>query len=559
MIDERDSTIELLKEQLRLSTGREQYLLEQFKLLIGNIEQLFAQNVQLAASNGLLSGHISQLVDELEEQANTIESLEKALLQKDKDLASISGKARGLAKLLNNESGKITPEANTAKDVETEKVKAPTPKERGNNGAKRREYFDMEEEIVDLWPGDPSFDKEKAVALGVHESIRYMYYSFRFVKMIYRQHSFMMENKVYNSLPAPYTPFLNSCYDASFIAGILQHRYAYLMPVERIVHLFEENGFDVNKATAHGLISKTHTLLECLDEVLRKAIHSDPYICMDETYHQIINEKKNRKGKATCKGYIWSAYANHLKLVHFFYKAGSREKEVFHEYLDKSYQGAVHTDGLACYKEIETGTYPNAIRIACAQHAKRKFTDVGEDSQAKEIIDTINELYRIEHKMLPEWDAGKRLAYRNKEATPVLETLKEKLMQIKEDPDFLPASPLAEATDYLLTEFDSLKNYLLNADYKLDTNAIERTNRAISLSRRNSLFFGSHEGAKRSALLFSLASSCRLHDINTFEYFTDILNRMVHIPPNASFDVLRELLPDRWRKLPAQVAIESSA
>ena len=174
MIDERDSTIELLKEQLRFSTGREQYLLKQLELLTGQIEKLTAQNVQFAASNEQLSGQISRLIGQLEEHTKTIESLEKALLQKDKDLLSISGKARGLAKLLNNESEKITPEANTAKDVETEKVKAPTPKERGNNGAKRREYFDMEEEIVDLWPDDPSFDKEKAVALGVNESIVWM-------------------------------------------------------------------------------------------------------------------------------------------------------------------------------------------------------------------------------------------------------------------------------------------------------------------------------------------------------------------------------------------------
>ena len=114
---------------------------------------------------------------------------------------------------------------------------------------------------------------------------------------------------------------------------------------------------------------------------------------------------------------------------------------MFREYLDKSYEGAVHTDGLACYKEIETGTYPKAIRISCAQHAKRKFKDVGEDCQAKEIIDTINELYQIEHKMLPEWDTEKRLASRNEKAPPVLELLEKKLLLIKAAPDFLPSSP----------------------------------------------------------------------------------------------------------------------
>jgi hypothetical protein len=554
MIDERDRIIGFLEEQLKLSAARERRHLDQIEQLSAQVLQMSGQINQLTDQ---MSGQITLLTDQIAEQTKTIESLEKALLQKEKDFASVSGKARGMAKLLHKESEKITPAVDPVK--EAEKPKAPTPKERGNNGAKRKEYFDMEEETVDLWPGDPGFDMEKAVALGVQESIRYTYHPCRFVKIIYRQHNFVMGKKVYNAGLPPHTPFLNSSYDASFIAGILQFRYGYFMPVERIVHLFEENGFDVNKATAHGFISKTYDLLEGFDKVLRKAIHSDPYICIDETYHQIINEKVNKKGKATCKGYIWSAYANHLKLVHFFYKEGSREKEVFQEYLDKLYEGAVHTDALVCYKEIETDTYPNAIRIACAQHAKRKFKDVGEDKQAKEVIDTINELYQIERKMLPEWDAEKRLAYRNKEATPVLELLEEKLIQLKADPDLLPSSPLGEATEYLINEFDALKNYLLNADYGLDTNAIERANRAISLNRRSSLFFGSHEGASRSALLFSLACSCRLHKINTFEYFADILNRMAKIPSNASYEILRELLPDRWQKLPTEVAIESSA
>ena len=51
-----------------------------------------------------------------------------------------------------------------------------------------------------------------------------------------------------------------------------------------------------------------------------------------------------------------------------------------------------------------------------------------------------------------------------------------------------------------------------------------------------------------SALTYSLACSCRLQGINTFEYFTDILNRMACISPNASDDVYRELLPNYWKK-----------
>ena len=85
-------------------------------------------------------------------------------------------------------------------------------------------------------------------------------------------------------------------------------------------------------------------------------------------------------------------------------------------------------------------------------------------------------------------------------------------------------------------------------EYEMDNNAIERINRYISLSRRNSLFCGSHQGAKRAALIYSLACSCRLNRINTFEYFKDLLNKFIMVNPNTNKKYLRGLLPDKWKK-----------
>ena len=76
----------------------------------------------------------------------------------------------------------------------------------------------------------------------------------------------------------------------------------------------------------------------------------------------------------------------------------------------------------------------------------------------------------------------------------------------------------------------------------------EHINRYISLSRKNSLFFGSHAGAERGAIFYSLACSCRLHRINFFEYLSDVLNRCAEMPNGAQPDAFWELLPDRWIK-----------
>jgi hypothetical protein len=72
----------------------------------------------------------------------------------------------------------------------------------------------------------------------------------------------------------------------------------------------------------------------------------------------------------------------------------------------------------------------------------------------------------------------------------------------------------------------------------------------ISLSRHNSLFCGSRQGAERPALIYSLSCSCRLHNINSFEYFKSLLNKLIIVTPHTSDEYLRSLLPDKsgWKE-----------
>jgi transposase len=116
-------------------------------------------------------------------------------------------------------------------------------------------------------------------------------------------------------------------------------------------------------------------------------------------------------------------------------------------------------------------------------------------------VDLINSLYRKEHEIKEDWEPDKILRHRQEYAPPILEKLKKKLLRIQADPGVLPQSPLGVAVNYTLGEY----NYILRHDYKPD-NAIECLQRYISLSRKNA-------GAERTALIYSLACSCRLNRI----------------------------------------------
>ena len=324
--------IELLEDQLKLFSQREKIHLEQ---LIRQSEQIESLSVQV--------GSLTE----------TIRSLEKSLLQKNGDMQKVEGKNRRMSKLLSNKSEKLVPDA--AKEEPAETDPPVLPKDRGNNNAKRKEYFSLETIVEHVYPDDPAFDKEKARVIGSVDSVMYTYSKATFKKIIYRQYNCVQQEKVYSG-KAPRSPLQNSNYDASFIAGMLQLRYVYSMPVERIVKYFTENGFELNKATAHGLIKKSAGLMHRLDDVLHTAILEDDYLCMDESYHTILTKEKNKDGKGVRKGYIWASLANTKKLVQYFYENGSRSREVLTNYIGNHYKGAIRSDGLINYKILETDT-----------------------------------------------------------------------------------------------------------------------------------------------------------------------------------------------------------
>ena len=146
------------------------------------------------------------------------------------------------------------------------------------------------------------------------------------------------------------------------------------------------------------------------------------------------------------------------------------------------------------------------------------------------------------------WTDKDNLRHRKRYAPQILSEIKRELLRIKSKPDLLPKSEMAGAVDYMLSQWEAIKGIFTEGYYYLDNNLVERYNRYISLSRRNSLFFGSHKGAERGALFYSLACSCRMQGINTFEYITEVINKAAKLPPNTYIKVYRNLLPDKWKE-----------
>jgi hypothetical protein len=102
-----------------------------------------------------------------------------------------------------------------------------------------------------------------------------------------------------------------------------------------------------------------------------------------------------------------------------------------------------------------------------------------------------------------------------------------------------PKTPIGKAFGYCLERWDKLTIYTTDGRLNIDNNPVENSIRPVAIGRKNYLFAGSHEAAKRSAMLYSLLGTCKLHGINPFEWLRDSLQKIYDHPINR----IHELLP----------------
>lgn len=173
-------------------------------------------------------------------------------------------------------------------------------KARGNNNAKRDEHLDMETVYVDVEPGVSGDMLATLRLLGVRECTRYSMIPPKFLKTIYRIKSYTDGNTVYQG-KTPKCMIQNSSYDASVVAGLMELRYVYSMPVERIIDYYKEHGFTLRKPTAHKLLKSGSKVLKKIYEAIKEAVLQQNYNCLDETYHKVLTEKTSPDDKGSGK------------------------------------------------------------------------------------------------------------------------------------------------------------------------------------------------------------------------------------------------------------------
>lgn len=131
---------------------------------------------------------------------------------------------------------------------------------------------------------------------------------------------------------------------------------------------------------------------------------------------------------------------------------------------------------------------------------------------------------------------------RQQPSTPNLDEIRHQLEDWSIE--VLPKSPIGQAVGYARGQWIALNQYTEDGDLNIDNNLAERVLRIVAIGRKNSLFTGSDAGAERAATIYSLIASCKLCEIDPFEYLRDVLDRVSTHPASK----IAELTPSGWKR-----------
>lgn len=107
----------------------------------------------------------------------------------------------------------------------------------------------------------------------------------------------------------------------------------------------------------------------------------------------------------------------------------------------------------------------------------------------------------------------------------------------------VPKSPMGIALDYTIKRWNILLNYLYDGSIEIDNNWVENAIRPNALGRKNYLFAGSHQGAKRAAMFYSFFGTCKKNNVNPHQW----LKKVLELIPDHHANKLTELLPQNLK------------
>jgi transposase len=334
----------------------------------------------------------------------------------------------------------------------------------------------------------------------------------------------------------PSRPIEKGIAGAGLLSNILVEKFVDHLPIYRQIERFKREDIKLPASTIDSWITQTADLVTPLYDQLKKLVLGQGYLQVDETPIKVLD--KDKKGK-THQGYHWVYNAPLQNAVFYDYRQG-RGRDGPSRLLE-NFRGYLQTDGYSVYDWF--AKQPGITHVGCMAHARRYFEkaldyDAEKATQVLSIIQALYAMERIarEENMTP----AQRKELRLDQGLPLINQLGKLIAQFQKTA--VPKSPMGIALEYTSTRWDILSNFMYDGSLEIDNNWVENAIRPNALGRKNYLFAGSHEGAKRAAMFYSFFGTCKKNNVNPYEWLKKVLQVIPDYPANKLGDLLPQNL-----------------
>jgi transposase/Arc/MetJ-type ribon-helix-helix transcriptional regulator len=318
------------------------------------------------------------------------------------------------------------------------------------------------------------------------------------------------------------------------LAYIVTSKFSDYLPLYRLEDIFARQGFEISRATQSVWCGDVADLAEPLYELAAARVRASHVVATDDTIMPMLGKDKCSNAR------MWVYSGDDAGPYNVFDFTLNRGRDG-PKYFLKDYREVLLADAYGGYNGVVAGN--EITRAGCWAHCRRKIIDAEKAAPqiAREAVELVRAIYAVEHRAKG-LSAEARLQLRQSDTRPILSSLREKLLSWKEQ--LLPKHPMAEALNYALGQWQELTVFCSDGAVPVDNNVSEREMKRVVLNRKNSLFVGNPRGGRTAAVLATLTSSCRRHDVDPQVYLTQLL---VNLPTLHNRD-LPAWLPDEWKR-----------
>ena len=313
------------------------------------------------------------------------------------------------------------------------------------------------------------------------------------------------------------------------VAHIMAQKFVMSIPMYRQEQEWKRQGIRLSRQTmSNWLLRCSKDWLESIYQRLHQQLLTHQVLHADETTLQVLQEPSK---SAQSKSYMWLYRTGgdaENAIVLYEYQP-DRKKERPKNFLE-GFSGYLHTDGYAAYHSLPG----NITAVGCLAHARRKFDEALKILPKEERAGSLSQkgkqycdkLFAFEREFADaDLSSEERYIQRQEQSKPVLEVFLAWLKSLNTG-----KNPLGRAVKYTLDQWKYLTRYLEDGRLEISNNRAERSIKPFVIGRKNFLFANTPEGAKSSAMIYSIVETAKENGLDPYRYLVWLFREMPNCP-----------------------------